>query len=561
MPIDNLISRAVCATLVLLLHSTLYSETNFSGIMPFPIQGKNNQTIQIETKLPRAGIIWALDWSPNGKYIAVGSRAGHIRVYDSQSLRLLKILPELKGDINGIHWSPDSQMIAASGSWQDPRVIVWDYEAGSILSIGKHQQQVRSVRWSPSGHRLASTSHDGKIIIWNKEGGIVKSLDGANFGCVGIDWYDDDTIISSCWDNTIRLYSIKGNDSKIYANGDLGKKAVLSIDWHPSGKKFATGDYGNNHDPEHNVKIWSKEGRVLKVLKGHQKEIRALAWHPEGQLLATGGETVRLWNLEGSPVEVFDHHGGPIWSLDWSPDGNNIVTGDNDGQMIVWDISGKKRAVLKAHSSALISTDYYAKESRMLLGFSNGQIRLYDFDHTKSLSYQAHDRSINDIAWSPNGNYVAIASNDGLASIWTVNSDRLKKLTLLNGHNSSGVYSVAWSPDDRYLATGGYRSPVIVWDNTGKKIKTYKTDIDRVSEIQWKKGQPIFKEKEPYDYGVKGVPIRIKGEDLFLVPLVNNQFALFNNSGKLIEGNPDDFILITQSEQGIFSLIPLQNNI
>ena len=39
----------------------------------------------------RAGRIWSLDWSPDGKSVACGNATGLLRIYDAKSFELTNI--------------------------------------------------------------------------------------------------------------------------------------------------------------------------------------------------------------------------------------------------------------------------------------------------------------------------------------------------------------------------------------------------------------------------------------------------------------------------------------
>ena len=59
-----------------------------------------------------------------------------------------------------------------------------------------------------------------------------------------------------------------------------------------------------------------------------------------------------------------------------------------------------------------------------------------------------HSSDVNKVAFSPDGKYIATASNDKTARIWNVSTG--KNITL---NHSGAVNSVTFSPDGKYIAT------------------------------------------------------------------------------------------------------------
>jgi WD40 repeat protein len=66
-----------------------------------------------------------------------------------------------------------------------------------------------------------------------------------------------------------------------------------------------------------------------------------------------------------------------------------------------------------------------------------------------------------DVSWSPDGRYIATASNSGVGEVWDAKTGRLR--FSLVGH-TGWVQGVAWSPDSSRLVTGGGDGAAKVWE-------------------------------------------------------------------------------------------------
>ncbi|MEH1850655.1 MAG: ribosome assembly protein 4, partial [Nostoc sp.] len=74
---------------------------------------------------------------------------------------------------------------------------------------------------------------------------------------------------------------------------------------------------------------------------------------------------------------------------------------------------------------------------------------------------EGHSSYVNSVAYSPNGQQLASASNDKTIKIWDVSSGQLLKT--LTGH-SSYVNSVAYSPNGQQLASASNDKTIKIWD-------------------------------------------------------------------------------------------------
>ena len=81
-----------------------------------------------------------------------------------------------------------------------------------------------------------------------------------------------------------------------------------------------------------------------------------------------------------------------------------------------------------------------------------------------------HSASIESIAYSPDGAYIASASVDKTIMIWEIETGRL--LRTLVGHTDD-VNSVCYSPDGKYLASSSADKTIKLWEvKTGECVKT-----------------------------------------------------------------------------------------
>ncbi|MBD3189156.1 MAG: hypothetical protein GF308_00855 [Candidatus Heimdallarchaeota archaeon] len=81
-------------------------------------------------------------------------------------------------------------------------------------------------------------------------------------------------------------------------------------------------------------------------------------------------------------------------------------------------------------------------------------------DYEVELLTRIFTDSVRDLAFSPNGKYLAAAIEDKTARVFRTHHWSQPLVTLRHDY---GVYSVAWSPDSQFLATGSIYCPVKIW--------------------------------------------------------------------------------------------------
>lgn len=112
-------------------------------------------------------------------------------------------------------------------------------------------------------------------------------------------------------------------------------------------------------------------------------------------------------------------------------------------------------------------------------------------NHQKALIFTRHLASVNALTWSPDGKYIASASDDTFVQIFE--SATGKRSIIYRGHTEE-VAAVAWSPNGPFIASSGQDRTVQVWDAArgGAPVLTYKGHSDRVNSVSWSRNSHLL---------------------------------------------------------------------
>jgi WD40 repeat protein len=416
--------------------------------------------------------VWGPTFSPDGTLFAASwSGEGITRVVDVASGRTTREIAAVPGP-DRASFSPDGTQLAIASSAL-PLAVVVDTDTGTeAFRLEGHRAPLGDVAWSPDGRWLATSGKDGSPRIWDARTGDVRfTLHGHVAWVMDVDWSPDSRRLATASDDgTAKVWRIMASGTRQQQSfrAQETSSGVRGVAFSPEGDRLMGGDIAITA-----VKVWDlgitgdAEHANFPAVPLHNG---AAAFMPDGRhvVASTVGGSATVWDLatgrrqltfgfedpSTSPggIDVFGadplvdrQTGADIVAIDVSPDGRLIAAASLAGAAGVWDAATGERR------------------------------------------FAVDGRSIVDVAWSPDGEVVAMAGGANPSRV-TILDRSGEQVTVLDEEPGAAFGSVAFSPGGRLVATArtttGPAEPrdaeVRIWDwEEEEVVRTIDVPADR----------------------------------------------------------------------------------
>lgn len=360
--------------------------------------------------------------SPDGRTIAIGHFHGQIILWDTATLKARLTLENREGRgqvVQSVSFSPDGGTLAsASGE----TIILWDVTSGTRRGVlsGEQHGRVSRLAWHPDGATLVS-NRGGSILLWDV------------------------------------------HRRRLRATLPAHRNEVVALTLSPGGATIASAAYG-----ERGIRLWNTETlEQLRLLDGHQGQVKALGFNSDGTQLASGGadSAIITWDVvSGRERARFDKQTDRVDVVAFHPNGRQLVSGSLNGVIAVWDMATSvQQELLFGHTNGVLNLVFTRNGTELVSSAFNDTFMVWSMGKSWQRTYlTGHERGVRTVKVSPDGVIIASAGDDGTVRLW--NAATGEQRAILKGHRGT-VKTVAFHENGRILASGGADDrKIIFWD-------------------------------------------------------------------------------------------------
>jgi len=386
--------------------------------------------------------VYYCTFSSDGALLATCSWDKNVIVWDTATFQEVNRFTDYTCPVFTAAFSPDRSTLVTGD--RKGQLHKYELHTGQESMKKIHSADILSVRYSHSGHILATTSADKNVVLRNPDDleslpkGVLHVHSRAVNSCA---FSEDDQYMATCSDDrTVQIINMNDRTQTLLAGHNDG---VVSVTFRPGYSHLLSASHDNL------IILWDYvSGEKLASFLGHTGSVFNCDFYPGVNdrrfISCSFDRSVKVWEISDEVLSpktqalLEDAHQGRILGVSCSRDGKRIATASRDKTAKVWGpfsiSAGKKQGHTNDQSTGGVLC-----------------------------TMAGHNSNVFDCALSPDGRYLATASRDGTVRQWNANTGEL----LHTWEQRTGeMYCCAYSPDGGRLVSGGEDKLTMIHDTT-----------------------------------------------------------------------------------------------
>jgi len=415
--------------------------------------------------------------SPDDKYMATGICCGEpFQLWDLTSQALVATMPD-EGPASVV-FSPDSKYVAAIS--KDDTAGIWD--VATRREVSRIESQSNRVAFSSDGKYFVTHSGDA-IVFWEWNDDPITAVFNPGSFAQFASSRDGQVLVLTQPTEAVESFDVYTQRPVLQMNLDAGESTLaLSRD----GTNLAT----TRNDGTVFVRHLTSRPEVIATMKrsdegqGEAKgDVRSALFSPDAHCVVVRKRdgTLLFWDLANKGMTRSTLQDPKVYFMRFSEDGKHLISASGlirgrasqeEHTVRVWDVAtGRPTATIQIAWPPEVKRFEVAiaisPDGRHFATSKDAVAQVWDSSTGKELTHMTHDKTIHDLAFSPDGKFLATASVDGTARLWDAKSG--KEVTRMR--HEDAVWKIVFNPDGKHLGTASDDRTARIWEYpTGREI-------------------------------------------------------------------------------------------